>query len=168
MEEHLANLIGALGLAVSDRIVAATESAAGHGAKVPAALTVVAAHPGCTIEDMRRRLHLTHSGGVRLVDRMAASGLIVREAGAIGRAVALRLTPKGEAAAGAVRAARREVLKPLVDGLPAADQVGATALLERMLGKLKERKRGPDICRLCDREACSATECPVNAAPARG
>jgi DNA-binding MarR family transcriptional regulator len=168
MQERLANLIGALSLAVSDRMATATESAAGHGAKVPAALALVAVHPGCTIEQLRRHLHLTHSGGVRLVDRMAASGLVVRDAGAVGRAVALRLTPKGQEAADAVRGARQEVLASLVASLSVADQLAATAVLERLLGELRGRKRAPEICRLCDRDACPPADCPVLAGRTRG
>src|SRR3954469_13178902 len=86
---------GALVLAVGDRVRESIEAVAGQGAAGPAAL---AARDGLagggSIDSLRRILGITHSGAVRLVDRLAAAGLVERRIGADARAVSIHLTPE--------------------------------------------------------------------------
>src|SRR6266567_3796170 len=68
-----ANLLGALALAVCDRLHEATEHLDdGLAASEPAALVTLAHYPGQSILALGRTLGLTHSGAVRLADRLAA------------------------------------------------------------------------------------------------
>ena len=110
--DHDLNVVGAMVVALGDRIRDATEDAAAMGGALPAAL--VSLHEwagGRTIDTLAGGLRLSHSRTVRVVDRLEAAGLATRERDpADGRGVLVRLTPAGAAAAERVleaRAARR-------------------------------------------------------------
>src|SRR4249919_3651913 len=94
---HDANVLGALALNVGARVQDVAERTAALGASAPAALVALDGQlTGEPIDALRRVLGLTHSGTVRLVDRLAAAGLVERRAATRdGRAVALGLTPAG-------------------------------------------------------------------------
>jgi MarR family transcriptional repressor of emrRAB len=168
------NLLGALALALSDRMRESTEAAAKHTAAAPAAL--VALHEflgGRSVDDLRRAIGLTHSGAVRLVDRMVAQGYVERRPGADGRSVALQLTAGGHRAARRILAARAGALDDLLGQLSEADHRALTRITEKMLRaitlqRLAERRRnrppiGGWMCRLCDFQACGR---PQGACPA--
>src|ERR687897_432069 len=77
-----ANLLGALSLAVAERVEAATRAAAAHGGSAPAALAALDVFlGGSSIDTVRKPLGLTHSAAVRLVDRLEVAGLVRRGAG---------------------------------------------------------------------------------------
>ena len=158
---HEANAFGALALEVARRVQAAGEAASPHGASVPAALTALhGLTGGQSIDALRRVVGLTHSGAVRLVDRLAAAGLVERRVGD-GRAVALHLTPEGRRAARRVLTRREAALEGVLAPLTASERRTLAALHERLLATLtagqQERRR---VCRLCDVEACGR-ECPT-------
>jgi MarR family transcriptional repressor of emrRAB len=165
-----ANLVGALALAIADRVQASAALAGGHGASGPAALTALHGHAaGATIDVLRRIVGLTHSGAVRLVDRLAAAGLVERRLGADGRSVALWLTPTGRRTARRILAQREAAVESALTELSAAERAALVRAAERMLPHLVEV---PDderrICRLCDTEACGRPRgrCPVQTAHA--
>jgi DNA-binding MarR family transcriptional regulator len=175
--ERLTNLVGAWAMAVTDRVTAATVSAAGRGGQAPAA--VVALHQfagGCTIERLRHVLGLTHSAAVRLVDGLVADGHVSRDQGAGDRrSVRLRLTPRGRAVARKIAHARREAVAATLADLSDSERRALTAVTERLTAnltelRLEQRARGepPEdgwLCRLCDMRACGRPEgrCPVAA-----
>jgi hypothetical protein len=72
------NLLGAAVTALNDELEAATTSAAEHGAAFPAALVSVHWTPGLSIEQLRRVLGISHSGTVRLLDRLEREGAVER------------------------------------------------------------------------------------------
>jgi DNA-binding MarR family transcriptional regulator len=160
-----ANLLGALSLTVADRINAAAVRAVGMGASGPAALTALnGPAAGATIDALRRILGLTHSGGVRLVDRLAEAGLVERRLGADQRSVALWLTPDGRRAARRVLAQREAAVEAVMSDLTATERNGLVRAAERMLASLNEAPGAePRICRLCDLEACGRPRgrCPM-------
>src|SRR5918999_299240 len=111
-----ANLLGAVSLAVSDRVRAAAERGAGQGGSAPAALVSLAGYlDGSPIDSLRGPLGLTHSAAVRVVDRLVEAGLARRREGPDRRSVAVELTPEGRAAA---RAAGRARARPPVQQPP--------------------------------------------------
>lgn len=173
-DPRTSNLLGALGLAVADRVHAAAEEAAGYGAAGPAAL--VALHEfrnGGTIDELRDVVGLSHSGAVRLVDRLAADGLVERRRGSDARAVSVRLTRSGHARARRVLTARSRVLDEVVDGLDADEQAMLASVLERLLATMTEQRvqarlagdppTGGWLCRMCDLDCCGRPEgrCPT-------
>jgi DNA-binding MarR family transcriptional regulator len=169
-----ANLVGVLGLAVDGAARRATEEAAGHGAAGPAALVALDGFAnGWSLDDLRQVLGLTHSGGVRLVDRLAADGYVERRRGATGREVSVILTDAGRGAASGIRAARARAIKQFLDALTSAERAELTRITEKLLAaaarrRIADRAAGDPpadgwLCRLCDLDACGrlAGRCPV-------
>ena len=160
-----ANLLGTLSLALTDRVEAAVEACAPQGPSAPAALAALEGYLGGEpIDALRRVLGLTHSGAVRLVDRLAADGLVERRRGADGRSVAVTLTPAGRRAAAAIREARERALAEALSALSAGERRALTELHEKLLAGLTERSRlRPPSLPPLRRRAPAAT----SAAPAR-
>jgi MarR family transcriptional repressor of emrRAB len=163
-----ANLLGALALALADRVQAAVARAGGRGPSAPAALVALHGHSaGASIDVLRRIVGLTHSGAVRLVDKLAADGLVERRPGADQRSVAIWLTPAGRRVARRILAQREAALETALADLPAGDRAALVRAAERLLPQLVDV---PDaerrICRLCDTDACGRPRghCPVQAA----
>ena len=167
-DSRTANLLGALVLALDDEVSAATAAAAEHGATFPAALVSLRWEPGLSIETLRRRLGLTHSGTVRLLDRLEADGLVARHAGPDGRTVALGLTARGRRSVRAILDRREDVLQRTLRTLSRGELGQLTTLLEKLLaGMTTDPEQADRICRLCDEGVCDAAACPVERA-ARG
>lgn len=160
---RLANLLGVLSLAVADQMTEAMTGVADQGGGAPAALVQIADHPRLTIEELRRRIGLSHSATVRLIDRLAARGLILRDRNQQdARAAGLRLTRQGEAAARAVLAARGQVTASIVGRLPPDRQRELESLLDEMLARIPATSEdGTLLCRLCCLRDCPADRCPV-------
>lgn len=170
--DRQANLLGAVALVVADQTAHAVTAATGHSASTAAALSALhhfLDRP--SLDQLRRVLGLTHSGAVRLVDRLAEAGLVAREAGADGRSRSIALTDAGRAAAEDITAARAAQLTGTLGGLSTADRRTLHELLGRVMATVVQGKDGGAwICRLCDLEACgrSAGHCPTaNAAAAK-
>ena len=160
-----ANVLGALTLALGDRMTAAVESSSAQaesGAAALSALQHFLRDP--SIELLRQVLGLTHSGTVRLVDRLERSGLVGRAAGPDGRTTVVRLTPAGRRTAARVTSSRAPLLGAALDGLSPDDQERLADLAGQVLVGLK-RGAGATrwTCRLCDTGACGRLDgrCPV-------
>jgi hypothetical protein len=118
-------------------------------------------------------LGLTHSGAVRLVDRLVAAGYVERAAGVDARSRRLRLTRSGRAVARRVRAARENALELAVRELTPAERDTLTALSQRLVARLtvlrleaRAQGRSPAggaLCRVCDFTACGRAvgRCPA-------
>jgi DNA-binding MarR family transcriptional regulator len=165
-----ANLVGALGLAIADRIAEAAAEPAGGGSAAQALVTLYGGGAGGSIDVLARVVGLTHSGAVRLVDRLARTGLVERRMGADQRSAALYLTPAGRRAARRVLARREAAIQAVLAPLTRADRDALTRIAERLLAELGA---APDaerrLCRLCDPDACGRPRgrCPVAAAARR-
>jgi MarR family transcriptional repressor of emrRAB len=178
--DRLTNLIGAFTLIATDAIGEAVESAAGHTYAAPAALTILLpAGQGRSVDELRRAVGLTPSGGVRLVDRLVADGLVDRRRGRDGRSVLVSLTRRGRRVARAILTARAAAIDRILEPLDAtqrgaleavvAELLGAQAV-ERIHARTTTEPRGGWICRLCDQSACGRDrgDCPAaNAAGAQ-
>ena len=155
MSHTTLNAFGALSLAVADRMQEAMAGAAGHGASGPAALVALdGAAGGGSIDALRRLLGITHSGTVRLVDRLAEAGLVERRVGPDARAVSLHLTPPGRRTARRVLAAREAALEQVLAPLSPAQRAQLQSLLAPMIEGIADAR----ICRKCDTSRCAS--CP--------
>jgi MarR family transcriptional repressor of emrRAB len=165
-EDHrLANVLGAFALAVVDGMDAATERAA--------LVALSQFLDGRSILDLGQVVGLTHSGAVRLVDRLVAAGLVERRRGADGRTVSLVLSDEGRRQAGRAREARLSTLDDLLAVLDDQEREALGDILDKLVGtvvsrRLEARAAGVDppggwMCRLCDLVACERDEgsCPV-------
>jgi DNA-binding MarR family transcriptional regulator len=164
--EHDLNVIGALAVALGDRIRDATEEAAGMPGALPAAIAALEQWAGGrSIDTLAGALRLSHSRTVRVIDRLESAGLAARERDPRdGRGVLVRLTPAGEALGRRVHAARAAALEAALAGLDAGELRTLAAGAERVLEHVTTGRRSAGtICRLCSAHACGHDEgrCPV-------
>jgi DNA-binding MarR family transcriptional regulator len=170
--DRSANVFGALALIVADQMADVTTAAAGRSDSAPAALAALHHFlDGPSVDLLRQVLGLTSSGPVRLLDRLAESGLVERGPGADGRSTAVSLTEAGAVKAREICAARAAVLQRALSALSAEERAEFNALSAKMLVGMM---RGPGavrwMCRLCDTSVCRGAPggCPVgNAARER-
>jgi MarR family transcriptional regulator, negative regulator of the multidrug operon emrRAB len=165
MSDRLSNLLGAVAIAAGDRIGAGAAAVVSHGGAHPAALVHLLAHPGRSIEDLRRVLRISQPGAVQAANRLEAAGLIERRPGADARTRALHLTAKGRRTARAVLAERAGASHDMLAALDADEQARLEPLLAKLVAGLAgDRPEALTVCRLCDRRACAAgpgAECPL-------
>lgn len=173
--QHTANVLGALSLVVADRMNTAVEAIAPLGPSAPAALAAMHEFlDGGSVTQLSSVLGLTHSGTVRLVDRLAAEGLIERAEARDGRAVSLVLTEHGRRTAARILRTREMSLMSTLEALSTDEVDNLAAALDTMLttvtlARAEERsartidRPQPWLCRLCDFGACGRSEgnCPV-------
>lgn len=156
-----ANLLGAAVLGLHDELRLAVEYRTGRSGEAPAAVVALGHQPGLSNDALSRLLGLTHTGTVRLVDRLVADGLVERSAAVRDkRGVALHLTKAGDKARRDILSEREAVIRPLVSRLDTAEQRTLATLLEKLLraaGRDDEHKLR--TCRLCDGEVCG--DCPI-------
>jgi len=160
-----ANLLGALALALTDRIQAEIRSMADQGETDCAALVTIQQRSGLSIEALGAILGLSQPGTVRLVDRLVEEGLVVRQAGANRRTRALVLSEKGRLRTRTILFGRERALGRPLDAVPAAQRSSLGRALEAMLGALAESaEEAWTICRLCDAAVCPRETCPTKRA----
>ena len=162
MINRTANLLGVVGLAVADRIEETARDILNHAGETPAALVVIGYGCGPSNDQLRRILGLSHPGTVRLVDRLAADGLVERREGRDKRAIAIYLSERGMALREELLKGRLAAIRPLLTPLTGVEQETLAALLHKMLSSMEttatERRT---LCRLCDNRIC--TNCPIPA-----
>ena len=162
---HLANVLGALGVGLSDVTASAVTSATGLDETATAALLTVFTRPGQSVSDLAAGLGTTHSGAVRTADRLQQLGLLQRRHGSDRRTTRLEMTAQGTVLAGRALAARRTTLTEL---LARVDQQELPALREAVEAILRglpgTRHDAWHICRLCEHAACRGADCPVGSA----
>jgi len=157
---------------VSDDLQAATAGALGGGGPSLAAGVVTLANLGgaATLPGLMAALGLTHSGAVRLADRLEAENLAARERRDDDRrAKTLRLTPAGRRAVRRLRADREKAMAAWLAPLTPAEQDTLADLASRLLaGRTEGRHTALRTCRLCDADACGHPDrCPVTQAADR-
>lgn len=160
MESEIANLLGALSLAVMDRIEQGARDLIGHGGETPAALIVIGYGSGMTNDKLRRILCLSHSGTVRVVNRLVSDRLVERRPGKDGREVALHLTAKGAATRKDLLASRIAAVASFVDVLSPSEGKRLGELIRNVLARQDTSELDRfTICRMCDDRLC--TNCPL-------
>jgi DNA-binding MarR family transcriptional regulator len=162
-------LLGACGLGVADDLQAvAADALGGAGGSLASALVTLENVGGAgPLDVFVTALGLTHSGAVRLADRLEAEGLATRERRDDDRrAKTLRLTPAGRRAVQRLRADRERVLAQWLEALTPAEQDTLAELAGRLLaGRTEGRRSALRTCRLCDADACGHPDrCPVTLA----
>ena len=162
MNNQTVNLLGVVGLAVANHIEKATRELMKHAGETPAALVVIGYDLGPSNDMLRRILGLSHSGTVRLVDRLVEDELVERREGSDARTVALYVTKKGRSLREKILKGRLAAISPLLEPLSNDEQETLNSLLHKMLSSQEtsdmERR---SLCRLCDKRACY--DCPIPA-----
>ena len=160
-----ANVLGAVALAVAGQIPVTVTPAGGRSDSAAATLSALYHFPGHpTVDRLGQVVGLTHSGAVRLVDRLAGAGLVERVPGTDRRSRSVRLTASGRRAARRVSDGRIAYLTSLLAGFSPAETGALHELLGRVMGQVVQHKRdGAWICRMCNLQACGQAEgnCPA-------
>ena len=163
MIERIANLLGAVGLAVADRIEETARDIVKHAGETPAALVVIGYGFGPSNDQLRRVLGLSHPGSVRLIDRLVADNLVERRKARDKRAIALYLTAEGATLREELLTGRLAAIKSLLMPLALSEQEALAALLHKMLSSMDATDlERCTLCRLCDNRVCSNCPIPAN------
>jgi DNA-binding MarR family transcriptional regulator len=160
--DRLANLLGALATAISDRMRVAVAENTSLGGEAAAALIVIGHSPGLSIDRLAKVLGLSHPGTVRVVDRLVAAGLAERKPAATDRrALALGLTPAGRAEQATVLKGRRAAIATVLSHVDPADYPVLERLVEAMLVNVPcDATTALNVCRFCDQGSCA--NCPMD------
>ncbi len=162
MSNRTSNLLGVVGLTVANRIEQTARDLLGHSGETPAALVVIGYGLGPTNDELRRILGLSHSGTVRLVDRLVREGLVERRPGRDNREIALHVTRRGKSLREQILKERLAAMDSLIAPLTADEEETLAGLLHKLLSSMEttdlERR---NLCRLCDNRVC--TDCPIPA-----
>ncbi|MCB9645943.1 MAG: MarR family transcriptional regulator [Deltaproteobacteria bacterium] len=125
-------------------------------------LLAVAAHPGLSVGEVASIVRLTHSGAVRVVDRLEAAALVRRTKATDARAVALALTKAGQRAVHRMHEAQGGALDRRLACLSPSEARTLRGLLARMLeGAAESREQARRLCLDCDHAICRDRGCPV-------
>jgi DNA-binding MarR family transcriptional regulator len=158
--KRAANLFGALALEATRAQERATEAVVGQSGAAAAAIVVIAARPGTSIEQLREPLGLTQPGATRLVERLVTTGWVQRSGPGGRRGLQLTLTDTGRAVFDELLAARQAALTELLAPLAPAQRSQLSSLLETLLAaRVNHRADLERLCRLCERSVCR--RCPV-------
>jgi DNA-binding MarR family transcriptional regulator len=167
-DHRTANLLGALAIALTDRVEAAVRDVGGLSARDAAALISLRNYAEREpLGVLERALGLSQPGAVRLADRLAERGLVQRRRdGPDRREVRLSLTSEGRAAADAALRERAGALEALLGRLGHARRRAVEPVLEELLAAATaSRADARATCRLCDAVACGhPARCPVTRA----
>jgi len=162
---HAANVLGALMLATSDRMVESVQAELGLSETAAAALSALDQFlDRPAVDQLAQVVGLTQSGGVRLVDRLERDGLVRRRAGTDRRSASVSLTSAGRRLAQKVEMSRLQLLDDVMVPLSAEERDTLAGLAGRMLvGMMREPGATRWICRLCDLAACGRPggNCPL-------
>ncbi|MDQ1397779.1 MAG: hypothetical protein QOG64_3038 [Acidimicrobiaceae bacterium] len=179
-DAHLVNVLGAFALALADRVSDATEAASNLGGAAPAAIVALQQFlGGRTTEDLAQATGLTHSGAVRLVDRLVDAGFVERRPGRDGRSRAIVLTASGRTLSRRLTAARARAIESTLEDLNTEDRRVLLPLVDALIATMTSQRLdartagdGPAwLCRLCDFGSCGRPRglCPAaNTAMGRG
>ncbi|WP_166555003.1 MarR family winged helix-turn-helix transcriptional regulator [Mycolicibacterium sp. CBMA 226] len=172
-DDRLANLLGAVALGLFDT-VGDIASANDLDITAMAALVSLADLARSTsVQGLSQLIGISHSGTVRLINRLVEAGLVERQPGPDARTLAVALTRRGRSAAARLRTSRRTAIVATLSGMSAQqrDQLADTCeqlIVNLTSARLATRRAGGQpsggaLCRLCDPNSCGR---PMGRCPA--
>jgi MarR family transcriptional repressor of emrRAB len=173
-DDRLVNLLGAMALGLTDAAVGDVASnAAVDSTSAAALIAMLDLARASSVQSLSQLIGISHSGTVRLVNRLADAGLVERRPGPDGRTITLALTRRGHTAARRIRDARHAALADMLSGLTDRQREQLTEICDVIVGnitsaRLAARFAGRDpsggaLCRMCDPIACGRPDgrCPA-------
>ncbi len=159
-------LVAAFAQILSEHLTDDGSRLCGLSPAAAAAVISIDKNPGVAIDALARTLRYSHSGMVRLVQRLVDQRLVLRAREAEdGRVAALTLTKRGAAIVDAIHRRRREWLITLLSDIPTKQLDDLQATISAVLAKLTEGRESANyICRFCDERVCTPDGCPVELA----
>ena len=176
---RLANLVGAAALGIADAI--SGDLAGEVDLDTTAAAAMVALLDlarDASVQTLSVLIGISHSGTVRLVNRLADAGHVERRTGSDARTNSLRLTRRGRMAALRLRVGRRAAIEAALEGLTGRQRHQLSEVCQTVIANITRVRLGirtaggqpigGALCRLCDPAACGRPdgECPAAAAAA--
>jgi len=153
---------------VTDRCVHPAGDRRGHPESAAAALSALGQFlDKPPIERLAAVIGLSHSGTVRLVDRLEREGLVRRGVGVDNRVTTVALTAAGRRESGRIAATRLDLLGEALDPLSPAERRTLVVLAGKILaGMMRPPGATRWTCRLCELTACGRPvgRCPVERA----
>ena len=178
-DARLANLLGALSTGLTDGVHEAMSTAGQlDNATAAALIALLDFSPRGSVQNLSRVIGLTHSGTVRLVDRLVDAGYVARRPGRDARSRSPVLTRTGARVAQRVRIAREGAIARPLRKLSAIECATLTELCERLVRAITKQRldqraagftpAGGALCRMCDFAACGRDKgaCPAAEAAA--
>lgn len=173
-DARLANLLGAVALGLTDAAVADVAAQADLDTTSATALVAMLdlARSG-SVQRLSRLVGISHSGAVRMVNRLADAGFVERRAGPDGRTITVALTRRGHNVARRLREARHAAVVAALSSLSDRERRQLTGICERLVAGLTTSRLGARaegrpptggaLCRMCDPVACGRSEgaCPA-------
>jgi len=164
MDAYTVNLLGAFAVGCCDAQNAAMAEV-GLDPTELAALLAIHARPGSKVDDVAQTTSLSHSGAVRVIDRLSRAGWVARRTGRDRRTVAIHCTREGHEKARLALTLRRNALQEASRGLTKSELALLRRLVKKFLAGLpRDRRDAWRLCRLCDHGVCTGTACPVGSA----
>jgi DNA-binding MarR family transcriptional regulator len=126
-----------------------------------------------SVQRLSLMIGISHSGTVRLVNRLADAGLVERRPGPDARTVTLVLTRRGHTTARRIRDARHAALAEMLSGLTDRQREQLTTVCDVIVGNITSGRlaartagqppSGGALCRMCDPIACGRPDghCPA-------
>ncbi len=156
------NIFGALVLTLHDQIRQNTDRTVGMTGEAAAAMVVIGNLPHRSIEFLRQALLLSHSGTVRLIDKLVGNRFVRRGRGASdARTSELTLTPAGARKTKSILRVRHKVIADALATLTAEEQDQLRHITERLLATVTKEEWADAMCRLCDESSCPLRSCPI-------
>jgi MarR family transcriptional regulator, negative regulator of the multidrug operon emrRAB len=161
-ESRTVNMFGALVLTLHDQIRKSTDRAVGMTGEAAAAVVVIGNLPHRSIEFLRQALLLSHSGTVRVIDKLVGKRFVRRKRCASDeRARELTLTAAGTRKAKAILRMRHKVIADALGTLSSEEQAQLRRITERLLAAVSSEEWADAMCRLCDESSCPLSACPI-------
>jgi len=162
MTDRVENLLGVLALLIVDEMHPTEVSHDTLGFTARAALNAIGMYPGCSIEQLRTAVDLSHPAAVRAVASLVDAELVQKKAGPDKRTVSLVLSKSGRQAVNRTLDERERMLKRITHHLDESER----KLLDGMLLKIlwhetRDARHAMRLCRLCDDKPCLEAGCPV-------
>jgi DNA-binding MarR family transcriptional regulator len=159
------NLLGAFVISVYDQMVQRIETEESISPQAASALVVIGFNQGRSVDFLSGALQLSHSGCVRLVDKLQEAGFVDRREGQDRRVVELYLTPAGHERMQGILRTRRRYLDGLLKSLSAKEVKQFTDQIEHMLFEITTGDEHAEaMCRFCDEDVCPQNTCPITLA----
>ncbi|MDT5410776.1 MAG: hypothetical protein QOG14_2996 [Mycobacterium sp.] len=173
-DDRLVNLFGALATGIVDASVTDIALSGDLDTTACAALvTMLELVPYSSAHRLSQLCGVSHSGAVRMVNRLAEAGYVERGPGPDRRTVTVTLTRRGQRVAQRIRDARHQAIATTLSSLTARQRTQLTGISEVLVASLTSSRlaqrqagavpSGGALCRMCDPSACGrpAGNCPA-------
>jgi DNA-binding MarR family transcriptional regulator len=173
-DSRLINLVGAAALGLSDSTVGDVAFTNGLDASAAAALVgLLDLARSSSVQRLSQFIGVTHSGAVRLVNRLADAGLVERTPGTDARTLAVKLTRRGQTVARRIRGERHAAIEAALAGLTERERKALGAICDVVIANLTSARlavrsdgghpSGGALCRMCDPVGCGRPDgtCPA-------